>query len=113
MAHIGRSLFFALAAGAAGGAVATLLSRENGNNKRSVAKSAVRTGIRFYDRLRGAVGEMTETMSDVVAEVQSEIETERSGAKPDGAQAPKAHESAQEHVVPFGAKPEAERTAHG
>ncbi len=112
MAHIGRSLFFALAAGAAGGAVATLLSRENGN-KRSVAKSAVRTGIRFYDRLRGAVGEMTETMSDVVAEVRSEIETERSGAKPHGAQAPKAHERAQEHVVPFGAKPEAERAAHG
>ncbi|WP_457797773.1 DUF5132 domain-containing protein [Methylocystis sp. S23] len=111
MARIGRSLLLALAAGAAGGAAATLMNRENGQ-KRSVAKSAVRAGLLMYDRLRGAVGEMTETMSDVVAEVQSELETERSGPPP-GRDADAQEQSAQEHVVPFGAKAEAERKAHG
>ncbi|WBK01816.1 DUF5132 domain-containing protein [Methylocystis parvus] len=108
MAHIGRSLLLALAAGAAGGAAATLLNRDNGQ-KRSLAKGAVRAGVQMYDRLRGVVGEAAETMSDVVAEVRSELETERSDPHPDGAH----KEDAREHIVPFGAKPEAERKAHG
>lgn len=108
MAHIGRSLILALAAGAAGAATATLLRREEGKTN-SLAKGAVRAGFLLFERARGVVGEITETMSDVVAEVQSELEEERSGAaNGDG-------DGAEEHVVPFGAKPshEAERKVHG
>jgi hypothetical protein len=105
MAHIGRSLFYALAAGAAGGAAATLLRREDGKTN-ALAKGAVRAGLLMFERARGVVGEMAETMSDVVAEVQSELDQEKgmSAAAGDG----------EEHVVPFGAKPsEPERKAHG
>lgn len=106
MAHIGRSLILALAAGAAGAATATLLRREEGKTN-SLAKGAVRAGFRLFERARGVVGEITETMSDVVAEVQSELEEERSGAA--------NGDGAEEHVVPFGAKPshEPERKVHG
>ncbi|KAF2991103.1 DUF5132 domain-containing protein [Methylocystis sp. MJC1] len=106
MAHIGRSLMLALAAGAAGAATATLLRREDGKTN-SLAKGAVRAGFRLFERARGVVGEITETMSDVVAEVQNELEEERSvAANGDGAE---------EHVVPFGAKSshEPERKVHG
>lgn len=110
MARIGRSLLLALAAGAAGGAAATLMNRDNGQ-KRSLAKSAVRAGLLAYDRLRGAVGEAAEGMSDVLAEVQSELEEERGAATPhDGGN---AQAQAPENVAPFVAKAETERKAHG
>ncbi len=123
MAHIVRSLLLALAAGAAGGAAATLLNRDSGD-KRSLAKGAVRSGLLMFDRVRGAVGEMSETMTDVVAEVQSELEEERGGAGPHhredaqkagGGRVESESAGAREHVAPFGAKTaqEAERTAHG
>ncbi|WP_442756271.1 hypothetical protein ACNHKD_06555 [Methylocystis sp. JAN1] len=111
MAHIGRSLLLALAAGAAGGAAATLLNRDNGQ-KRSFTKSAVRAGLLAYDRIRGAVGEAAESMSDVIAEVHSELEEERGGAKAHGQESAQAQD-AQENVAPFMAKAEAERKAHG
>ncbi len=106
MARIARSLMLALAAGAAGGAAASLLRREDGKTN-SLAKSAVRAGLLLFERARGVVGEVTETMSDVVAEVQSELEQERGFAA--------THGDAEEHVVPFGAKSsqEPERKAHG
>lgn len=115
MAHIGRNLLLALAAGAAGGAAATLLNQRNGQN-RALAKSAVRAGLLAYDRLRGAMGEAAETMSDVMAEVRSEVETERSAPPHAGADAQDRGaqgQNAREHVAPFGVKTEAERTVHG
>ncbi|MGJ0392243.1 MAG: DUF5132 domain-containing protein [Methylocystis sp.] len=106
MARIGRSLMLALAAGVAGGAAATLLQRENGKTN-SIAKGAVRAGLLLFERARGVVGEITETMSDVVAEVQNELEEERGVAA--------AGDNPEEHVVPFGAKSshEPERKVHG
>jgi hypothetical protein len=108
MARIGRSLMLALAAGAAGGAAATLLRREDGKTN-SLAKGAVRAGLLLFERARGVVGEITETMSDVVAEAQHELEQERAGASA------AEDDNAEEHVVPFGAKAshEPERKVHG
>ncbi len=103
MARLGRSLFLALAAGAAGGAAATLLQRKEGG-VHPTAKSAVKNGMLLYARLRGAVGEAAETMSDIVAEAQAEIDADRRGG-----------DGADEHVVPFDlrAAAESERKAHG
>lgn len=103
MARLARNLFLALAAGAAGGAAATLLQRKDGG-VHPTAKRAVKSGMLLYDRLRGVVGEATETMSDIFAEVQAEMEAERqdeSAARDD------------EHVVPFEMKAEPEKKAHG
>ncbi len=104
MARVVRSLFLALAAGVAGGAAATLLQR-NGGGAHPTAKRAVKSGLLLYERLRGAIGEATESMSDIVAEVQAEMEAERGG---DNARA-------DEHVVPFDMKvaTDPEKKAHG
>ncbi len=104
MAHFVKNLFFTLAAGAAGGAAATLLRRD-GAKAHPLAKTAVVAGLRAYESMRGAVAELSETMTEIVAEAQSEIQAERE---------PRADE-AQEHVVPFEARShaEAEKKAHG
>ncbi|MGJ0508217.1 MAG: DUF5132 domain-containing protein [Methylocystis sp.] len=121
MARLARSLFLALAAGVAGGAAATLLQR-NGSSAHPTAKSAVRAGLKFYERMRGAVGEMAETVSDIVAEAQADLEQENraasaaNGHDAEGANSHDAnsHDAADEHVVPFEMRAaEAERKAHG
>jgi hypothetical protein len=103
MTRLARNLFLALAAGAAGGAAASLLQRKDGG-VHPTAKRAVKSGMLLYDRLRGVVGEATETMSDIVAEVQAEIEAERTAESA----------GADDHVVPFEMKAtESEKKAHG
>jgi hypothetical protein len=111
MAHIARSLLLALTVGAAGGIAASLMNRDSAQ-KRTFAKSAIRTGLLAYDRIRGAVGEAAESMSDVFAEIQSELETERSGGAPRAYDGADAH-APPENVAPFVAKTETERKAHG
>lgn len=108
MARLARNLFLALAAGAAGGAAASLLQRQGGG-VHPTAKRAVRSGMQLYDRLRGVIGEAAETMTDIVAEVQAEMDAERQG---EGAR-PEDH--ADEHVVPFEMKAamDSEKKAHG
>ncbi len=103
MARLARNLFLALAAGAAGGAAASLLQRQGGGAN-PTAKRAVKSGMLLYERLRGAIGEATETMSDLVAEAQAEMEAERGGNARDD-----------EHVVPFEmrAATDSEKKAHG
>lgn len=106
MARLGRSLFLALAAGAAGGAAASLLQR-NGTSAHPAAKTAVRAGLKLYERMRGAVGEIAENVSDIFAEVQSELEQENRAADETVDKS-----GGNEHVVPFGIS-EPERKAHG
>lgn len=99
MAHFVRSLFLAVAAGAAGGATVAMLRRESGKTH-PLAKGAVVAALRGYQRVRSAVGELSETMSDIVAEAQSEV----------GADAEEnVDERSREQVVPFDARQEAER----
>ncbi len=102
----GRSLILALAAGAAGGAVAALL-RQNDGRARPAIKSAVRAGLLMFEQARETFAEFTETATDVLAEAQAELEAERRAAR--------AEPRSEEHVVPFEtrATPEAERKAHG
>lgn len=109
MAHLARNLFLALAAGAAGGAAASLLQRKEGG-VHPTAKRAVKSGMLLYERLRGAVGEATETVSDILAEAQAEIETERQAEN-----AGQGDAQNDEHVVRFDmrAASEPEKKAHG
>jgi hypothetical protein len=105
---LGRGLILALAAGAAGGAAATLL-RQNKQEARLIAKSAARAGLLMFEQARASLGEFGETAADVLAEAQAELLKER------------ATQSSAEHVVPFEQRSssdqrssaEAEREAHG
>ncbi len=109
MARLGRSLFLALAAGAAGGAAASFLQR-NGTSAHPTAKSAVRASLKLYERIRGVLGEVAENLSDVVAEVQAEMEQENQAAPSE----PANKGSVDEHIVPFEMRTgESERKAHG
>lgn len=93
-------MFFALVAGAAGGALVSAL-RSDSSIGRPAAKRAVRAGVQMYEQARQTIGEWGETASDLVAEVQAELEDERAGGavdeKMDG-----------EQVVPFETRPSAE-----
>jgi Protein of unknown function (DUF5132) len=104
MARLARSLLLLFAGAAAGSAASTLLRRDGAASP--TAKRVIKSGILFYDRLRGVVAEAGEAMSDLVAEAQEEIGAERNG---------KSGAASGEQVVPFDLKtqPEMEKKAHG
>lgn len=101
MARAFSRMLFALIAGAAGGAIVSALRPEPGN-ARPAAKRAVRKGMEMYEQARQTVGEWGETASDLVAEVQAELDEERRTAEG-------AEKTRDEQVVPFEMRPEAER----
>ena len=102
-----RNLFFALLAGAAGGALVPIMRPALSNMGRPAAKGAVRAGLLIYEQAREAVAEWAEKTSDLVAEVQAEIQEERQSA---AAAAP----TQSEQVVPFESRQasEPERKLH-
>ncbi len=101
----GRSLILALAAGAAGGAVAALL--RNDGKARPAIKSVVRAGLLMFEQARESFAEFSETATDVLAEAQAELDAER--------RAERAQPRREEQVVPFETRSaaEGERKAHG
>jgi soluble lytic murein transglycosylase-like protein len=107
MARVFNRIFFALIAGAAGGAVVSALRSDASRSARPAAKRALRTGVQLYERARQAVAELGETASDLVAEVHAELDDERRAADSSG-------ERGGEQIVPFEARSAAEeRKAHG
>jgi hypothetical protein len=102
-----RNLFFALIAGALGGALTAVLRPSIPDSARPVVKSAARAGIRLYEQAREIIGEWAETASDIFAEAKAELEEEHQKAA-----ASERMES--EQVVPFEARPgtEAGRKSH-
>jgi len=44
---------------------------------RPVAKAAVKRGILFYEKSKGAIAEVSETWEDIIAEARAEISEER------------------------------------
>jgi hypothetical protein len=101
-------MFFALVAGAVGGALVSTLRSESSADARPTAKRVVRAGVQFYLQAREAISEWSETASDLVAEVQAELEDERRRAAASG-------KTRREQVVPFEARPapETERKLYG
>lgn len=96
------NLFLALIAGTAGGVLVPMLRPALSSRARPAAKAAVRAGFFMYERARGVFGEWAETASDLVAEVQAELEDElQSGADAEPAET--------EQVVPFEMRSAAER----
>jgi gas vesicle protein len=90
----GRNVFFALIAGAVGATLAPIIRPVVSNKLRPAAKEAIRAGFLMYEQACQTVGEWAETASDLVAEVQSELEGEQQSA---AATRPKDREQ----VVPF------------
>jgi hypothetical protein len=100
------NLLLALFAGAVAGALVPVLRPAVSSLARPAAKGAIRAGLMLYGRGREAVAELAETTSDIVAELQAELENEQART---GAAASPPREG--EQVVPIGGKPE--RKFHG
>src|SRR5437763_13759947 len=90
----GRNVIFALIAGAVGAALGPVVRPVVSSKFRPAAKGAIRAGLFMYEQARQTVGEWAETASDLVAEVQSELEEEQQSTA-----APESED--REHVVPF------------
>jgi len=101
-----RNLFLALIAGAIGGAIVQSAGPAVARMARPASKRAIRAGLRFYEQAYQTLAEWTETASDLIAEVQSEIQEERQSAA-----APEPEDGDQ--IVPFESRPGAdERRMH-
>ncbi|MBO0733522.1 MAG: DUF5132 domain-containing protein [Methylocapsa sp.] len=101
-----RNLFLALIAGAIGGAIVPSVGPAVARIARPASKRAIRAGLRIYEQACQTFAEWSETASDLMAEVQSEIEQEQQNAA-----APESKDGDQ--VVPFDSRPAAdERRMH-
>lgn len=103
-----RNLFLALIAGAIGGAIVPSVRPAVARIARPASKRAIRAGMRIYEQACQTLGEWTETASDLIAEVQSEIDKEQQSAA-----APNTE--GDDQIVPFESRQAAdpERRAHG
>lgn len=91
---LSRNIVFALVAGTVGSLILPAIKPAVSSKGRPAAKEAVRAGLLIYEKAREIVGEWAETASDIIAEVQAEMELER--------EAMEASEPADgEQVVPF------------
>ena len=109
--HFGRNIFFALAGGIIGSTLLPLVRPVASRNARPAAKMAIRAGVAMYEQARQTIGELAETASDLLAEVQAEQEAERD-KQPESATARESKEG--EQVIPFefGPGSESEKKRH-
>lgn len=75
MARAG-TLLTGFVAGLIGGMVAPVLMPELSRNARPGLKRAIRVGLDLFDRAMESAGRLSETASDLIAEVRAERQTE-------------------------------------
>jgi hypothetical protein len=82
---ISKSWFSSALVGIGAALVAPVVFPALGSGIRPLAKSIVKGGIVVYDKAKELVAEAGEEMSDLVAEVRSEMETEGTTAESESA----------------------------